>query len=98
MAKNGTISKMAIVLQVFMMALYITLISPLILTSGAPEYGRIDFNQCLDPVGTAMHYHLSRCENEAILPLKTSRVPVFAPGCSTQFKTVRGGIAREQTT
>ena len=47
-------TKMAIVLQVFMMALYITLISPLILTSGAPEYGRIDFNQYLDPVGTAI--------------------------------------------
>ena len=45
---------MAIVLQVFMIALHITLISPLILTSGAPEYGRLDFNRHPDPVGAAI--------------------------------------------
>ena len=34
--------------------LHITLISPLILTSGAPEYGRLDFNRHPDSVGAAI--------------------------------------------
>ena len=50
---------MAFVLQVFMITLHITLISPLILTSGAPEYDRLDFNRHPDPVGAT----ITTCHN-----------------------------------
>ena len=89
--------KMAIVLQVFMIALHITLISPLILTSGAPEYGRLDFNQHPDPVGAA----ITTCHDVKTKQFclgKTSRIPICETmaGCVIFFPINAPGMGRFQ--